>query len=403
MSPFFFKLLAVYVLIEVYIGFALSSTLLRKRWSQVTYWSLVVGIAVVMGLAVTQENRLVNLTIFTIWFLPQFILLPFLIAEDAYRRLRWVKSKVFENKSEANRPQKVSYSRRQAVAGIGASLAGLMAGGLTFGVIEGVYRYQLRRVKVPIKGLPASFEGLTILQMSDFHAGTFLDTERVKRSLAEIALLKPDVFVFTGDLVNDSVDELEGWMESLSLLKGRLGTFSVLGNHDFGDYKEWPTPEAKEANLSAIEAAHDKLGWTLLNDATTTIERGGEKLSFVGIKNWSERNEHQRYGDLKKAMTTLPTDSPAILLSHDPTHWEAETLAHPQLALTLAGHTHGMQMGVEVGGVRISLAQWIYKQWAGLYQQGDQHIYVNRGFGAVGFPGRLGIWPEITEITLTKV
>jgi len=403
MSPIFFKLLGVYLAVEVYVGLALGTTLLRKAWLKAAYCAIALGVGTCIVIASGQEDRLVYVTIVSIWFFPKFVLLPFLLAEDMYRGYKWVRSKFFEGKSETFRPQKVSYSRRQAVAGIGASLAGLLAGGLTFGVIEGVYRYQLRRVKVPIKGLPSAFEGLTILQMSDFHAGTFLDTDRVKRSLAEIAELKSDVFVFTGDLVNDSVDELEGWMESLSLLKGKLGTFSVLGNHDFGDYREWPTPEAKQANLAAVEAAHAKLGWTLLNDSVHQINRGEESLAFVGIKNWSARNKTQRYGDLAKAMSELPADRPSILLSHDPTHWEAETLAHPRLALTLAGHTHGMQMGVEVGGVRISLAQWIYKQWAGLYQQGDQHIYVNRGFGAVGFPGRLGIWPEITEITLTKV
>ena len=253
-----------------------------------------------------------------------------------------------------------------------------------------------------VSAFPAAFEGFRIVQLSDFHAGTFLQTERVKRSIAAIAELKPDLFVFTGDAVNTESDELPPYVDALKALKGTQGSLSILGNHDYGDYKEWPSPQAKANNMAYLQQLHRDIGWKLLRNEHIILEKEGAQLAIAGSENWSKRSERSRYGNLEATLSGIPEGVPVILLTHDPTHWDAEVLSHSrQVALTLSGHTHGMQFGVEVPGIHFSPAQWLYSRWAGHYVEGSRQLYVNRGFGMVGFPGRLGIPPEVTEITLT--
>lgn len=281
----------------------------------------------------------------------------------------------------------------------------MLSGGLLFlGLLYGVsrrYRYQVRTVRVPISGLPEGFHGLRIVQLSDIHSGSFDNPEAVRRGVNQALALQPDLVLFSGDLVNNRADEFAPYLDIFAQLHAPLGVYSVLGNHDYGDYVRWPSRLAKEENLKRLMHYQRQAGWRLLLNESVTLHKDGDTLTLLGAENWSGRASFSRYGNLNQALQGTPRDQPAILLSHDPSHWTAEVVgAHPQIVLTLSGHTHGMQFGIESRWVRWSPVQYFYRQWAGLYQQGQQYLYVNRGFGFLGYLGRLGMPPEITLIEL---
>jgi len=266
------------------------------------------------------------------------------------------------------------------------------------GMAVGPYNYKIRREKISFSKLPASFRNLKIIQISDIHAGSFYDKEAVENGINMLLSEKPDVVFFTGDLVNDSADEMDKYMDIFSKVKAPMGVFSILGNHDYGDYREWPYPEEKEKNLARLKQVHAELGWRLLLDEHIYLEKNQEKIAIIGVENWGA-GFHQ-IGDLKKAYEGV--DAPVkILLSHDPTHWDEQVRKDfKDIDLTLSGHTHGAQMGIETHGFKWSPITLRYEKWAGLYQEGNQFLYVNRGYGFLGYPGRIGIWPEITVIEL---
>ncbi len=290
---------------------------------------------------------------------------------------------------------------RSPVAG---QLAMLSGGLLTLGLIYGVfrrYRYQVRTVQIPITGLPKAFRGLRIVQLSDIHSGSFDNPEAVGKGVDMALALHPDLILFSGDLVNNRADEFKPYLDIFARLRAPLGVYSVLGNHDYGDYVRWPSPSDKQANLHTLMEYQRQAGWRLLLNESVTIHKNGDALTLIGVENWSGRTTFSRYGDLAKALSGMPADRPAILISHDPSHWEAEVVGtHPQIALTLSGHTHGMQFGIESRWFNWSPVQYFYKEWAGLYQRGHQYLYVNRGFGFLGYLGRLGMPPEITLLEL---
>jgi predicted MPP superfamily phosphohydrolase len=242
--------------------------------------------------------------------------------------------------------------------------------------------------------------GLKIIQISDIHAGSFYDKEAVNKGIDLLLAQKPDLIFFTGDLVNDSATEMKDYMDVFSRLKAPLGVFSILGNHDYGDYHQWENEEAKAANLMRLKEIHAELGWRLLLDEHVYLQKGEDKIALIGVQNWGA-GFHQ-IGDLKKAYEGC--ESPVkLLLSHDPTHWEEEvSKIYPSIDITFSGHTHGAQMGVETGGFKWSPVRMRYNKWAGLYSENNQYLYVNRGYGFIGYPGRIGIWPEITVMTLTN-
>jgi len=281
---------------------------------------------------------------------------------------------------------------------IGAALTTGLAYGMT-----NRYRYKIRRVLVHLKDLPEEFKGLKIAQISDIHSGSFDDSEAVSEGVASILKEKPDLILFTGDLVNNKAEEIVPYMDVFKVLKAPLGVYSILGNHDYGDYVSWSSDEAKKQNLEQLKQHHASMGWHLLANEHVFLERNNQQIALIGIENWGTRG-FTKYGDMKKAMEGLENSNipVKILMSHDPSHWDAQVRKEYQdIALTLSGHTHGMQFGIEIPGFKWSPVQYLYKQWAGLYQEKDQYLYVNRGFGFLGYQGRLGILPEITIIELT--
>jgi predicted MPP superfamily phosphohydrolase len=243
---------------------------------------------------------------------------------------------------------------------------------------------------------------MRVVQISDIHSGSFSDPKAVERGIQTILDLKPDLIVFTGDIVNNVSEELVDYAPLFAKLTAPLGVFSILGNHDYGDYFEWDSQEAKLANLNRLKSLHADMGWRLLLNEHVRIEKDGEHFALLGVENTSFKNRFKSYGDLNKAYTGAEASPFKMLLSHDPTHWDGEVNKHYRdIDLTLSGHTHGFQFGVEIPGFKWSPAQYMYKQWAGLYQEGQQYLYVNRGFGFLGYPGRVGILPEITLFELS--
>jgi predicted MPP superfamily phosphohydrolase len=293
--------------------------------------------------------------------------------------------------------------RRTFITWSGQAVAGVLLGSFAYGMTKGRYGYHVRRHDVPISGLPSGLDGMRIVQISDAHLGSFLeDFGPVERGLELIQSLNPDVLCFTGDLVNDHSDEAEPWIGRFANLTAKHGKFSILGNHDYADYAR-RTDEEREKVRRRIREIHGEMGFDLLLDEHRYLEVGGERLLLAGVQNWGKG--FRQTGDLDAALKDADIALPTILLSHDPTHWEERIMGEKApIDLTLSGHTHGMQMGLEIPalGIKISPSKLRYKRWGGLYSEGTQHLHVNRGFGLLGFPGRIGMPPEITELTLRK-
>jgi predicted MPP superfamily phosphohydrolase len=263
------------------------------------------------------------------------------------------------------------------------------------------YNYKIKKLSLHFPNLPASFKGLKIVQVSDIHSGSFTHKHAVQHGVEKILALKPDLILFTGDLVNNEATEMENYMDVFNQLRAPMGVYSVLGNHDYGDYKTWDSKADKILNLERLKAVHGELGWRLMMNENTLLEKNGEQIALIGIENWSNKARFPKYGDLKKAYAGTESVPFKILMSHDPSHWDAEVRPkYNDIDLMLSGHTHGMQFGVEIPWLKWSPVQYVYKQWAGLYESGAQKLYVNRGFGFIGYPGRVGILPEITFIEL---
>lgn len=292
--------------------------------------------------------------------------------------------------------------------GGGLVLGSLVLGLLLTGSIYWVYQFRIHEVHLKVKDLPPRFEGLRIVQLSDIHIGSWVSTKPLQKAVDTILALKPDLIVFTGDMVNYSSEEVQGFESVFAKLKAPLGVYAILGNHDYGDYVAWETEAAKNKNLADLETFYQQIGWKLLRNESEIIRRDSAVLLLAGVENWSATARFRKYGDMKPTLQDTPQADVNILLSHDPTHWDAEvTGTYPQFDLTLSGHTHGMQMGVEVAGFKWSPAQYIYKEWAGLYTHKassgmTNYLYINRGLGHLGYPGRVGILPEITLIVLDK-
>ncbi|RYG47444.1 MAG: metallophosphoesterase, partial [Chitinophagaceae bacterium] len=285
------------------------------------------------------------------------------------------------------------------------SWTGMLLGGGLFGTLlygfGNKYKYQLKRVSLAFNNLPASFKGLKIIHISDIHSGSFTDKKAVQKGIDKILNEKPDLILFTGDLVNNTADEMDDYKDIFSQLKAPMGVYSTLGNHDYGDYVQWKSPEEKSANLERLKKVHAELGWRLLMNEHVPLQKGDSTIALLGIENWSSKASFPKYGDMKKAYAGTDAYPFKILMSHDPSHWDAEVRkSYTDIDLALAGHTHGMQFGVDLPGFKWSPVQYVYRQWAGLYEEGKQKLYVNRGFGFIGYPGRVGILPEITVIEL---
>ncbi len=372
-------------------------------WS---YWVLsVVLLALLFYIRLTglsAQYRMVMVFIMSTFFillLLKLILCIFLLGEDIFRFLTlagtWVRKFI--------QPEKSLYSpgRSAALSKIAAGIAAIPTVSLLYGMVKGAYRYKVHRLDLVLKDLPKAFDGLKLVQISDVHAGSFYDPAAVQRGVQMLMDEKPDLVFFTGDLVNNEASEFDAYREIFAQIQAPLGVFSVLGNHDYGDYRAWDSEEAKKNNLRDLKRHYRKMGWKLLVDEHVLVEKAGQQLAVAGIQNWGARGNFPKYGDLKKALKGLQNPGVLLLLSHDPSHWEAQVLPQfPEVSAMFAGHTHGMQFGVEIPGFKWSPIQYLYRQWAGLYEKNGQKLYVNRGFGFLGYPGRFGIWPEISSFTL---
>ena len=293
-------------------------------------------------------------------------------------------------------------TRRLFISQLGLGLAAIPFAGIIYGILKGKYDYTVYKHTVFFKDLPEAFDGLTITQLSDIHSGSFDNTEAVKRGVALANAQKSDILFFTGDLVNNEAAEIEPYLGIFGKLSAPLGKFSILGNHDYGDYKYWHSTEEKKANMVTLKAHHKAMGFKLMLDENVEIERNGQKLTLIGVENWG--HGFAQYGSLPKAMSGVDRDSFKILLSHDPTHWEHQVKKNEtdNIHLTLSGHTHGAQMGIEIGSFKWSPIKFRYPKWAGLYEENGRYLHINRGFGFLAFSGRVGIPPEISVLELRR-
>jgi predicted MPP superfamily phosphohydrolase len=298
-------------------------------------------------------------------------------------------------------------SRSKFLKQAGLVGGGIVFGGLTMGMFKWVVDFKIWKENINLKKLPVSFNGFRIVQFSDIHLGSWLSKDQLEVAVRQMNELQPDVIFFTGDLVNYETDEAFEFEDTFKKLRAKQGIFAVLGNHDYGDYKPWDSKQAKQANMIRLYDFYDRLGWKLLNNENHLVSKGSDQIAIIGVENWGSLGRFQKYGDLDKAVRGVENVPVKILLSHDPSHWELKVRDYPfNIDLTLSGHTHGAQFGFEFPGMRWSPSQYIYKHWAGLYsemnpQTGlEQHLYVNRGIGTIGYPGRVGIYPEITIIQL---
>lgn len=284
-------------------------------------------------------------------------------------------------------------------------LAGVFAGFFPFfvivhGIFRTLYFFQVKHLTLRFKNLPKNYEGLRIVHISDLHLGSFNYKYHVlERAIKLINRLEADYIFFTGDLVNNFAWELKGWESTLNKLTAKEGKYAVLGNHDYGDYSPWDSPERKQRNLELIKYFFKKIGFKLLLNEAVVIDKENQKIAIAGVENWGHP-PFKQYGDLEKTLNEVKDIPFKILLSHDPSHWKEEVIHDTDIALTLSGHTHGMQAGINLKNRQWSPIQYKYEHWSGFYQQGQQYLYVNHGLGWLGFPGRLGIRPEITFLEL---
>ncbi|MDO6743425.1 metallophosphoesterase [Tenacibaculum soleae] len=328
--------------------------------------------------------------------IPKLIILLVMFGEDVVRFIQ--KGISFLSTNET----KPLVGRRSFVAKLALGIAAIPFASILYGIFKGKYNYKVIKYQLSFKDLPDAFDGFTITQVTDIHSGSFTNKEEISYGVDLINEQKSDLLLFTGDIVNNFAHEMDDWIDVFKKLDAPVGKYSILGNHDYGDYSKWKNEEDKAANFKAIKEIHPKIGFELLCNENRYIEKDGQKIALVGVENWGKG--FNKAGDLKKASEGIEKDDFKILMSHDPSHWEYKVKKDNfNYQLTLSGHTHGLQFGIEIPGwFKWSPSQYVYKQWAGLYEEFGRYINVNRGFGYHAFPGRVGIWPEITVIELKK-
>ncbi|WP_400192196.1 metallophosphoesterase [Hymenobacter sp. B81] len=409
-SSFFFLGL---LLVAEWYGFQAIRTLvqhyspLTRRISAVLYWVVTVALwgagiwaMSTRHMGTTPSKGYIGGLLLAL-VVAKLVVLLFLFPEDLVRSARWV-GRLFTGSAGTSATAGAPLTRSEFLSKLALVVAGIPLVALIYGMVRGATDYRVRRVTLRFPNLPASFDGFKLLQISDLHTGSFPSKEPLQRAVRLINEQQADLIFMTGDLVNNYAHEVEEHIDTLAQIKSVLPKFSVLGNHDYADYVSWESREAKQANLQRMIQNHAKIGWQLLMDDSHTIERGGEKIAVLGVQNWSNNGRFPKYGNLAKAHAAAGDAPFKVLLSHDPSHWEGQVLEYPDIDLTLSGHTHGMQFGVNLDFFKWSPVQYVYKQWAGLYEQGKQYLYVNTGLGFIGYPGRVGFLPEITVFELKR-
>ncbi|WP_028283371.1 metallophosphoesterase [Olleya marilimosa] len=395
----------LYILLTVY-GFQAIKTVFKSSWIHYLFFAiaLVVALNMVYQFTTPSEGRVISGGRgYAIGFLLSFmafnlVLVPILIGEDIIRSFISVYDKYFITKESFYLP-----SRRKFISQIGLGLAAIPFASLLYGMYQGRYNYKVLKYTLHFEDLPEAFDGYKMTHISDIHSGSFDNKEKINYAVDLVNKQKSDVIVFTGDLVNNKASEMYDWKDTFSRLSASDGVFSVLGNHDYGDYVDWATEKDKQDNLNELITIQKEIGFDLLLNESRYIQKDGQKLALVGVENWG-KGGFKKAGDLDKASSNIAAGDFKILLSHDPSHWAEKVIDHDNhYHLTLSGHTHGMQFGIEIPGwIKWSPVKWRYKHWAGIYKEKGQYINVNRGFGYLAYPGRVGIWPEITVIELKK-
>lgn len=409
-NPFVLLLVLALIVLAEWYGYQSVRTVTAqlspggRRGVAIGYWVLTLGVwwlAIWAGSTRQAGNTVLKSYLMSLPLLllaAKIVILIPLLLEDLTRLGRWAVS-------SATRPAGVEgdpIPRSEFLAKLALGLGAIPFLGLLWGMVKGGTDYTVRRVTLKYPNLPAGFDGFKVLQISDLHTGSFNSTEPLERAVAMINQQGADLILMTGDLVNNRAEEVEPHIPALSKIKSELPIFSSLGNHDYGDYVQWSSAAERKENLERLMRNHAKMGWTLLNDTSHFIERGGDRIAILGIQNSSSHANFHTYGNLPKAHAASGDAPFKILLSHDPSYWETNILNYPDIDLTLSGHTHGMQFGVNLPFMKWSPVQYVYKQWAGLYQQGRQKLYVNVGLGFLGYPGRVGFLPEITVFELRR-
>ncbi|MFN4008203.1 MAG: metallophosphoesterase [Chitinophagaceae bacterium] len=410
----FFIVAALMLTLDLYVFQAVKSVTASSHertrfWIHNGYWTIsivaIVLIAAFPFIQVLNTNKFIRnyfIAILFGLFIAKLIAGIVFLIDDLRRGATWAALRL--SSSVSSTPwESVTISRSQFLNWLGLSLGTTLFGVLLWG-FRNKYRYHVNPVKLDYSNLPQGFHGLKVVHISDIHSGSFQNSKAVAHGIDLIMQQKPDLILFTGDLVNDRADEMNEYKAIFSRLQAPLGVYSTLGNHDYGDYVQWPTTEAKAANLAKLKAIHAEMGWRLLMNEHVVLERNGDKIALLGIENWGAKGRFPKYGKMNEAYAGTEDIPFKILMSHDPSHWDAQVLTqYPDINLTLSGHTHGMQFGLENPYFKWSPVQWMYKQWAGLYEATpSQKLYVNRGFGFIGYPGRVGILPEITVLEFTK-
>jgi predicted MPP superfamily phosphohydrolase len=391
---------------ELY-AFQAIKTITKVRWFLTSYIVISLSAIIFIVYQFTKFDRsvgqtkmtMITLGLLLLVLLPKFLMAFILFIEDIYRLFVGT-SNYFSNYSKDATffPQ-----RRKFVSQIALGLAAIPFASLIYGMTFGKYNFKVIKQRLYFPDLPDAFDGFTITQISDVHSGSFDNPDKINYAIDLVNEQNSDMILFTGDIVNTHAKEMHPWIDTFKRIKEhKYGKFSVLGNHDYGEYVTWPSEEAKEENFKAIKDLYGKIDFKLLLNEHTFIEKGEDKIALVGVENWG--NNFKKAGDINLASANLTKDDFKILMSHDPSHWEYEVKNHEKnFHLTLSGHTHGMQFGIEIPGYfKWSLVQYVYKQWAGLYENKGRYVYVNRGFGFHAYPGRVGIMPEITVIELKK-
>ena len=395
----------VYAVITIY-SFQALKTITKSTWVYYVFFGISLAIAgnFLFQFLSSSEGRVLNpAKSYAFGFLLAYmsfglVIIPILLGEDIIRFILGLYDKLLTIKEPFYLP-----SRRKFVSQLALGLAAIPLTSLLYGMYRGKYRFRVLNYTLHYEDLPHAFDGYKITQISDVHSGSFDNREKIEYGVNLINEQQSDAILFTGDMVNNKASEMLPWQDLFGRLSAKDGVYSVLGNHDYGDYVSWPTEEEKVKNLNALKQIQKDMGYVLLLNESRFIERNGQRIAIVGVENWGAGG-FKKAGDLKKAAQHIDKNDFKILMSHDPSHWEKEVIQDDyQYHLTLSGHTHGMQFGIEIPGwIKWSPVKWRYKYWAGIYKEMGQYINVNRGFGYLGYPGRVGIWPEITVIELKK-
>lgn len=413
-SPVWWIIIVIMIVVDIYAYFAIrslfsDSSQRAKTIYTISYWSVsLIALAVLLALPYLQfhQNTFIRSTVFALvfaLFFAKIVASLFFLVDDVRLAVQWIAGKIFSFNNEVGElsgSDGKGISRSVFLTWLGVAAGGGIFSTFVFG-LGNKYNYQLKRIKLVYENLPADFKGLKIIHISDIHSGSFTDRKAVNKGIDKILHENPDLILFTGDLVNNQASEMKDYKDAFARLKAPMGVYSTLGNHDYGDYFSWKNNEEKEANLNVLKSIHAEMGWRLMLDEHLPLQKGNSTIGLIGVQNISGRGSFHSYGNLPKAMQGAGQYPFKILMSHDPSHWDKEVVAnYKDIDLTLSGHTHGMQFGVEIPGFRWSPVKYVYPKWAGLYEEARQKLYVNRGFGFIGYPGRVGIMPEITVIEL---